>query len=100
MPPTGAPELGDRLTNALNAAIGARPEPPFARMAAHLRAHKDQPPMKPGDPEASAQLLPEISAYLEQHSVQAVLGGIAKSLAPLPPDPVSFLAIRLESQSA
>ena len=91
-----ADELGVRLTHALNAAIDSKAVAPFGAMAAHLRAHKDEPPPKLAEPEEGTTLLPEVTQYLSMHSIQTVLNSIAVDLGPnLPDDPVGFVADRL-----
>ena len=48
-------------------------------------------------PEAGAQLLPEIEAYLTQHDVYQKLDGVVKELVQqMPEDPVAFLVQRLQ----
>ena len=48
-------------------------------------------------PEAGAQLLPEIEAYLTQHDVYQRLDGVVKELVQqMPEDPVAFLVQRLQ----
>ena len=71
------------------------------RQATYLQQTRTQTVLPVPTPEAGAQLLPGIEAYLTQHDVYQKLDALVKELvAQQPEDPVDFLVRRFQVASA
>ena len=74
--------------------------PSLPGQAAYLKENTvSSPNTPPSTPEGGAQLLPEIEAYIKEHSIQATLQELVAELAEkLPEDPVTFMVGFLQSK--